>query len=169
MATTQKMARRRKKAEAYRELVRGLADLSAIGKPTSSSIFAGLSKARLSEQHAESSRLARETLFQENPQATLPEELSDKTVSTYLAGAGELYASAAVDYVLISDLPTAFKYFRRASQLFRKAAGMEVEDRAKLLDKVQEYKDKTAIIRQRVASRSIRRRRLSLGILGRLR
>lgn len=167
MAGTEKKAERSRKAKAYRHLASTLASVSEVYQPTASSIFTSLNRARLNERNAESSRLARRTFFQENPGASLPEELTDGAISEYLAEAGDLYGKAATDYVLISDLTLAFKYFRKAAQLCRRSAGLAAEDGAKLLEKAQEYGYKSAMVRQELARRSIQRRRFSLGILGR--
>jgi hypothetical protein len=174
--TTEKRAERRRKAKAYREMLANLADISALCKPTSSSIFACLSEARLKERSAESSWLTqkelleeRRRLLEEDPRVPVPEELSDEAAVEYLADAGDLYGSAATDYLLIADPLAAFKYYRKAFRLCRMAADMAVEDRSGLSDKAQEYKEKTAVVRLEVASRSMRRRRFSLGLLGRLR
>jgi len=128
-----------------------------------------LSQAHLNEQNAASSQLSRDVLFGENPEATVPDELSDATISEYLASAGGLYEGAATDYMLIYDLPRAFKYYRKAAQNCRKAAEFSTEDGPKLLEKAQEYRDKATVIRQQLARKSLRRRRFSLGFLARLR
>lgn len=170
MADLDKTAERERKARAYRDLARSLASVSGmVYHPTASSIFDSLSVAQLNERHARSSQLSREVLFQEDPEASLPEELSDKAISEYLANAGDLYGATATDYVLMSDLPRAFKYFRKAAQHCGRAAALGAENGAKLLEKAEEYKEKTVIVRQELARRSIRRRKLSLGFLARLR
>ena len=128
-----------------------------------------LKEARLKERSAESTRLARKTFFQENPEATVSAELSDEEAAAYLADAGDLYGSAAMDYLLIADPAAAFKYYRKAFRLCHKAASMAAADRSELFDKAQQYKEKTAVVRLKVAGRSMRRRRFSLGLLGRLR
>ena len=158
MAEIEKAAERDRKARAYREFVRSLAVISKVYEPTASSIFDSLSRAHLHEQHAESTRLARETLFAENPEVGLPEELSDKTISQYLASAGDLYGNAATDYVLISDPVRAYKYFGKAAQHYRGAADLATENGYELLEKAQEYQGKAALVRQQLAKRSILRR-----------
>ncbi len=167
MPSIQKKAERGRKAKAYRDLVRNLAKVSEIYQPTASCIFDFLSRAHLNARLAESSQLARGVFFEENPEARLPEELSDEAISDYLANAGNLYGNAATDYVLVSDPVRAFKYFRKAAQHCRRAADFAAEDGTKLLGAAQEYTDKSAIVRQELARRSIRRRRFSLRFLGR--
>ncbi len=168
MASIQKKAERGRKAKAYRDLVRNLAKVSEVYNPTASCIFDFLNRAHLNAQLAESSQLARGVFFDENPEARLPEELSDEAISDYLAIAGNLYGNAATDYVLISDPARAFKYFRKAAQHCTRAAGFAAENGSELLEAAQEYTHKSAIVRQEVARRSIRRRRFSLRFLGRL-
>ncbi len=163
MAYPEKKAERSRKAAAYREFARSLTG----DKPSASSIFQSLSGARVNQRHATSSRLARETLFGENPEAALPEELSDKAISQYLADAGSLYGSAATDYVCIADLAMALKYFRKAAKHYSAAAGFATETGAELLERARDYRDKAAIVRQQLAGRSVRRRRCSLGLLKR--
>jgi hypothetical protein len=169
MVNPEKTAERRRKAEAYRDLVRRLSGVARIYRPTASSIFDSLSRAQLNERHAESSRLAGETLFRENPEANLPEELSDKAIAQYLASAGDFYGNAATDLILISDLKRAFKYFRKAAECCRRAADVGVEDASPLLEKRQEYLDKAAMVRQALARRRILTRRFGLGFWARLR
>jgi hypothetical protein len=169
MINAQKKAIRDRRSGAYRELVRGLAGISDVYHPTAASIFDCLSKAHLSEKHAISSGLSREELFREDPHASVPEELSDKAISDHLANAASLYGTAAMDSVARSDLVRAFKYFRKAANHFRRAAEFRLPCDAELLKKALDHKEKTAVIRQEVARRSVLRKRLSLGILKRLR
>jgi hypothetical protein len=169
MTNDQKTADRDRRARAYRALVRGLARISNIYCPTASSIFDCLSKAHLNEKNALSSGLSREVLFREDPQANVPEELSDKAISGHLANAASLYGAVATDFVATSDLPKAFKYFRRAAAYFRRAAEIRVPCDAELFKNALDYKEKTAVIRQETARRSLLRNRLSLGFLKRRR
>lgn len=163
MADTEKKSERDEKLRAYGDLVKSLASY----RPTASSIFESLSKARLDERNATSSRLARTTLFGEDPQAALPEEFSDKVISGYFASAGDLYGAAATDYVVISDLAMAFKYFSKAARHCATAAELGAEDAPELLEKARQYKHTAAIVRHKLARKSILRRRLSLGLLAR--
>ncbi len=170
MADLDKKAQRDRKARAYKDLVRDLASVSrSVYKPTASSIFDCLSQAHLNEQSAESARLSRETLFGENPGASVPEELSDEAISQYLASAGDFYAGAAADYLRISDLPRAYKYFRKAARHGGRAAALAAEDGPKLLQKSQAYQDQAAVVRQELARRSLLRIKWSLGFLTRSR
>jgi len=170
MASIEKKAKRDRRARAYRDFVRSLASISQMThKATASSIFDSLSRARLSERHAASSRLARETLFEEDPGANVPEELSDKVISRYLADAGLVYGGAATDYLLVLDLVRAFKYFRKAAQHCTAAAELATEEGPALLEKSREYKGKANMVRQELAKKSVLRRRWSLGFLARIR
>ncbi|MBN2474909.1 MAG: hypothetical protein JXB62_09905 [Pirellulales bacterium] len=136
-------------------------------RPSAASILETLSNAHLSERNAASSQLSREVLLREDPQASLPEEFSDKAVVDYLINAGSLYADAAVDYILISDPARAYKYFRKAMLNCRKAVQLSGNNSVELGEKVREYADRAALMRQKVAQKNIRRRRLSLGLLSR--
>ena len=170
MANREKKAERDRKAKAYRDFARGLAAGSGqIYRPTATSIFDCVNKARLNEQQAASSRLARKTLFGEDPRADVPEELSDAAISQYLADAATLYAGVATDYMLISDPVRAYQYFSRAARLCATAAEAATNNGSKLLDEALQYKDKASIVRHDLAKRSVRRKRLSLGFLPRLR
>jgi hypothetical protein len=164
-----KKAEREKKSRAYRELLRSLAPLAGVYVPTSSSVFDCLGKAHLSEQEAISSMLARKSLFREDPSRSAPEELSNGAISAYWANAGDLYGAAATEYVLLSELASAFKCFRKASVQCQQAAELQSPGSSRLLEKLREYKQKAAILRHELARRSLRRKKLSLGLLGRLR
>ncbi len=165
MANAEKKIERARNIRARVELVRSLAG----HRPSSSSILASLQRAHVDEQHAAGSLLAREVLFKEDPQATMPEELSDKVVAEYLANAGEFYAGAATDYLSTSDLLRAYKYFRKAARQFALADELDVENGQTLREKARRYRDRTAMARQELARRSVRRKRWSLGLLGRVR
>jgi hypothetical protein len=169
MAIAQKKAERDRRYRAYRELVHGLAGISDIYRPTVSSIFDCLSKAQLSEQYAISSRLSREEFCRDDPYARPPEELSEMAISCHFAHAASLYGFAATDFVAASNLPQAFKYFRKAARQFHLAAEFRVPCSGELLQNALDHKEKTAVIRQEFARRSALRIRLSLGLLKRLR
>jgi hypothetical protein len=169
MATSEKKAERGRKARAYQELAKGLADLAEMYAPKASIIFDCLKKADLNERHATSSELARAELVREDPAAAVPEELSDRALAEYLANAGQLYATAAVDYVLLADLGRAFHCYRKASASCRRAAAFCSNGHAEWAAEATQYREKASLVRQELAQRSIRRRKWSLGLLHRLR
>jgi hypothetical protein len=169
MTMAQKMVERNQRYRAYRELAHGLAGISDMYRPTASSIFDCLCKAQLSEKYAVSSRLSRAELCRDDPQARQPEELSEMAISGHFFHAASLYGAAAIDFVAASDLPRAFKYFRKAAKQFHLAAEFRVPCDGELFQNALDYKEKTAVIRQEIARRSVLRIRLSLGFLKRLR
>ena len=168
MASTAKETERNRKARAYRDLVKTLASVVAVYRPTASSIFDLLSKARSREQHARSSLLARIALRGENPGATPPEELSDQTLANYLTQAGTLYGNVANDYISSSDARRAYKYFRKAAQNFAEAAEL-TDGNPELREKARQYLDQAAIVRHGLARKVVRRRRWRLRFLVRRR
>jgi hypothetical protein len=169
MANADKQRAREGKSKAYRDLARSLAHISDVYRPTPGSIYDCLSKAHLSEKNAVSTVLSREELFREAPEAEVPDELSDKAISGHFASAGNLYESAAVDSLATADLPRAFRYYRRAVANFGRAAGLQRQCDDALLEKIQQCKKKTAVVRQELAKRTRCRKRLSLGFLKRRR
>jgi len=157
-------------AKAFREFVRTLRSLSAkVYRITAANILECLQNARLNECNATSTRLAGDVFRQENSEIALPEELSNRTISKYLANAGGYYAAAAMDYVSVSDFRRAFKYFRRASRRCFRAAELDADRGSELWKTANEYANTAAFIRQHVARRSLLRKKLSFGLLARLR
>jgi hypothetical protein len=169
MEDARKTAERQKKVQAYRDLLRSLAPLEGVYVPDAASVSDCLRKAHLSEQEAVSSMLARQQLSAEEPGRNPPQELSKAAIAAYWANAGELYGAAATEYVLLSEPAGAFKCFRKAAVQCRRAAALGPPDSSRLLEKVQEFRQKAAILRHELARRSLRRRKFSLGLLGRLR
>lgn len=169
MAASQKKAERERKARAYRDLARGLADLAEMYAPKATLIFDCLKKADLNERHATSSELARAELVRENPAAEVPEELSDRALAEYLANAGHLYGTAAVDYVLLADLGRAYRCYRKAAASCRRAAAFYSNGHADWATAAADFAEKAAVVRHELARRSVRRRKWSLGLLHRLR
>lgn len=163
-----RIAERDAKRRAYQAFVRNVVDID-IFSPTARSISECLNKARLSEDSATSAELSRRELRREAPEASVPEELSEAAVSAHLTRAANLYAVAATKYVRVPDLSRAFRYFRRAANLCARAAESQTPTRAELLQEASKYKNWAAIIRQEHARKSLRRRRLSLGLLRRRR
>jgi hypothetical protein len=164
MTDRAKKAAREKRRNAYRDFMRGLTSLSGIYAPSASSIFDCLKRADLQQQHAMISQLSRDELFREDPQANAPEELSDQAISAYLAAAGGLYGAAATDCLLIVDLRRAFKYFRKAAHDYRRAVALLGPCDCGLSRSAREYQERAAIVRQELARRTLRRKRLSLGL-----
>jgi hypothetical protein len=166
MAPPEKQAERDRRRRAYRELKRSLAGIG-IYAPTASTIFEVLSKARLSESYAASSELSREELFGHVPNADIPDELSDKSISGHLANAARLYSTAAAKCVLIPAPGRAFKYFRRSARLFRRAADLQNPPDYELIKASQASKSKADMARTELARRTLCRRKWSLGLLPR--
>ncbi len=169
MASAEKTAERRRKARAFRNLVRDLARVTQVYRPTAACILDFLGQAELNARNAEGGRLARAAFYEESPSGTLPEELSDKTISQYLAHAGEFFGNAATDYVLISDYARAYRYFRKAARHYRQAAEIEPQNGSALRKEAERYWAKTAIVRHELARRNIRKRRLGFRLPRRLR
>ncbi len=159
---------REKRSRAFGELVARL-KASAGGVSDTSRLFALLREANLNANHALSGRLAREQLFRENPAAELPEEFTDRAIAVYYVNAARLYADAASDYVLRSDLNRAFKYYRKAAACYASAAELRRESGGECPDKAHDYRERAAALRQKLARKGILRRRLSLGWLRRRR
>ena len=155
---------REKRSRAFGELVARL-KASASGVGNTSRLFAILREADLNEKHAVSDRLAREQLFRENPAAELPEEFTDRAIAQYYVNAARLYGDAASAYVLRNDLKRAFKYYRKAAACYATAAGLLCQSDRECRDKAQDYRERAAALRQRLARKGILRRRLSLGWL----
>ena len=164
--TDEKLQRRQCKADAFHALLQSLEDYA---QPTSMRIFDALSQAHQNQRNAESSRLARETLLQEDPQAEPPEELSLSVIAGYHSMSGGMYESAALDYLFAHDLLRAYTYARKACRQWRFAAEMVREESQRSLEHARECCWRCAMIRQEIARRSLRRRRWSLGLLGRMR
>jgi hypothetical protein len=164
-----KQAERGRKARAYKELAQGLAGLAEMYAPTATIIFECLKKADLNERHATSSELARAELLREDPTAAVPDELSDRTLAEYLANAGHLYATAAVDYVLLADLGRAYRCYRQAASSCRRAAALYGNGSAEWATEAADYRANADLVRHELARRSLRRRKWSLGLLHRLR
>ena len=155
---------REKRSRAFGELVAHL-KASAGGLSNISRLFALLREANLNENNAVSNGLAREQLFRENPAADLPEEFADRAIARYYVNAACLYGDAASDYVLRNDLKRAFKYYRKAAACYATAAGLLCQSDRECRDKAQDYRERAAALRQRLARKGILRRRLSLGWL----
>ncbi|MGA2033375.1 MAG: hypothetical protein ABSG68_14050 [Thermoguttaceae bacterium] len=168
MSDVRKEMTREKRSRAFGELAARL-KASAGGVPNTSQLFALLREANLNENNAVSGRLAREQLFRENPATEPPEEFADRAIAQYYVNAARLYGDAASDYVLLTDLNRAFKYYRKASVCYAAAARLRRESDRELQDKAQEYRERAAALRQKLASKDILRRRLSLGWLRRRR
>ena len=185
MNDLEKTAKRHHRARAYREYVRGMAEFADLYEPTNARILDCLTMAHLNERNAASGVLSRKELEREDPQAALPGELSDQTLCQYFANAGVLYSDAAIQYVLKADLRRAFKYFRRAAKICTNAAKLQpvregdspifVEQKSgqsptyagrDLSEAARWHAERATMVRQELARRSLRRKRLSLGLLG---
>jgi hypothetical protein len=167
MVNQQKQTDRRGKSKALEELVRNLRAWD-IRLTSASAIQECLREAHSNENMAASSELSRQEFVREDQQAELPAELSDEVVSQYYANAAGFYEGAALDYVVKSDLPRAFKNCRKAAAAYARAAQLASANRPSLLEKATDCKTKLALIRYALAKKNLRRRALSLGCLGRL-
>jgi hypothetical protein len=168
MADYQKRTDRHGKAKALGKLVRNLR-ASDIWLTDAAAIQACLQDAHANEDLATSSELSRQEFIREGQQAELPAELSDEVVSQYYANAAGFFEGAALNYVLKSDLPRAFKCCRKAAIAYARAARLASADRPSLAKKAADCKTKLALVRYALAKKNLRRRTLSLGCLGRLR
>lgn len=169
MTDFDKMAQRSRKSRAYKAYVRSLRDFSDIYAPKPAIIFDCLSQAHLNERNATSGELSREELHRQDPQAELPGELSNRAIRKYYFNAATCYGDAAIHCVLGSDLRRAFKYFRKAAKLCGRGTDCPADCSAEVAVSAQQFRENAAMVRHELARRSILRKRLSLGLLGRLR
>ena len=142
---------------------------SAGDAPRDAALFAALREANLNQNLAVSNRLAREQLLREDPAAEMPEEFADQAIAQYYVNAGRSYGDAASANVLRKDLARAFKYCRKAAACYAIAAGLRCEADGECLCKAKDFRERAAVLRQNLASKSILRKRLSLGWLQRRR
>ena len=168
MTHDQKRADRQHKAKSLGELVRNLKAWN-VRLTSAAAIQECLRAAHTNEDKGISTELSREELRREGGQAELPAEFANEVVSQYYANAAGFYEGAALDYVVSGDLPRAFKYCRKASATYAKAVRLAAADRASLSAKAADCKTKLALVRYALAKKSLLRRTLSLGCLGRLR
>jgi hypothetical protein len=168
MADYQKRTDRQGKSKALAELVRNLRAWD-VRLTSASAIQECLRAAHTNEDKAISTELSRQEFSREDRQAELPAEFSDEVVSQYFAAAAGFYEAAALDYVLNSDLPRAFKYCRKAATAYARAVRLASAERGPLAGKAADCKTKLALVRYALAKKNLLRRTLSLGCLGRLR
>jgi hypothetical protein len=166
MARKDKRAEREARCQAYRALCKELAE-HGIYTPSATSIFEVLGKARLSESYASSTKLSRDDLVQHSAEAVVPEELSDNAISDHLVHAARLYATAASKCAVIPDPRRAFKYFRRAAGLLRRAAGLRSPPDQEAAEGACRCREKAAMARAVVAKRRSCRRRWRCLLVGR--
>lgn len=166
MADRARKAERHANREAFRALAASVIN-NDVFRPSASSILDCLNTAQLSEDSAMSAELLRQELYRESPDAPVPEELSDAAVRAQLARAAQCYAVAALEYVCIPNLRQAFRYFRRATRLFARAAESESPMRAKWTQEASTYANWAVRVRQEHARRRRCRRKFSLGLLRR--
>ena len=169
MKSPEAQARRDAKATAFRALVRGYRARAKDHPPTPANILDCLSRARLCAKEAVSSRLSREVLLREAPGTEVPAELSDGAIAEQLVDAASLLETASRDYVVLGDLPRAYKYLRRAARLAGEAAQLKNPSDEKLIARADDLRQRAAAIRQACARHDIFRKRWSLGLLGRRR
>jgi hypothetical protein len=132
-------------------------------------IFDCLSQARLNEKSAASAESSREMLRLEMPPVEPPPEFSDQTIAKYYRQAARMYEAAANYAVRQKDLCRAFKRFHKAAKCAARCEELLAGGDPELLAVMQGYREKTALIRYEIARRSVRRKKLTLGLGRRLR
>jgi len=161
-----KAVRREQRSRAYAELRAGLKD-SASSVSQSSLLFSLLHEALLNVNSARSSRLSREQLFRESPEAELPAELTDRAIAHYYLNAARLYAEAAWANGLKKQWNGAFKHYRKAAGCCRAAAELCAEAANECSETAKLYRERASALRQSLAKKRVFWRRLSFGLLRR--
>ncbi|MGA2253165.1 MAG: hypothetical protein ABSG53_00760 [Thermoguttaceae bacterium] len=123
----------------------------------------------MNERNAASAERSREMLRVEVPPVDPPPEFSEQTIAKYYLQAARMYEAAATYAILQHDLCRAFKRFRKAAKCGGRCDALLVCGDPEVLAAVEDYREKTALIRYEIARRSVRRKRLTLGLGGRLR
>ncbi|MGA2257489.1 MAG: hypothetical protein ABSG53_22750 [Thermoguttaceae bacterium] len=80
-----------------------------------------------------------------------------------------MYEAAATYAVLQRDLYRAFKRFRKAAKCGNRSDELLAGSDPETIAAARSYREKTALIRYMIARRSIRRKKLTLGLGGRFR
>ena len=160
---------RREKSRAYAEFARVVAETYKWFFTTPLNIVDCLKLARLNENNAVSAERSRELLRQETPPADPPPELCDETIGKYYFEAARNYDAAGTYAVLYGDLCRAFKRFHKAARCGVRCGQLLATGGPEVLAAVKEYREKAAMLRHEIARRSVRRRRLTLGLRGRMR
>ncbi len=160
---------RQMKSEAYINLTRRVKETFTWFMTTPVSILNCLNEARLNEKKAMSAERSREKLRSEVPLADPPPECSGETIAGYYRQAARMYEAAATYAVLQHDLYRAFKRFRKAAKCGGRCEELLSCGDSELLVALEDYRAKTAVIRYEIARRSVRRKKLTLGLSRRLR
>ncbi len=169
MRDIDKYSARQAKARAYANFARCVEETVAWFMRTPVDVFDCLSQARLNEKSAASAEQSREAIRLEVPPVDPPPEVSDQTIAKYYRQAARMYEAAATYAVRQHDLCRAFKRFRKAAKCGGRCDELLAGGDREVLAAVQDYREKTALIRYEIARRSIRRKKLTLGLGGRLR
>ena len=164
-----KFSARQVKARAYADYARRVAETFTWFMRTPVNIFDCLTEARLNEENAASAERSRAMLRLEEPPLDPPPEFSDQTIAKYYVQAARMYEAAATYAVLRDDLCRAFKRFRKAAKCGGRGDELLARGDPEVLLAVKDYREKTALIRHEIARRSMRRKKLTMGLGGRLR
>jgi hypothetical protein len=169
MSSARKNALREQRSQAYRQLLSTVSEMRMVSSTSAAALNDCLCDARLRENSAAAALALRAQLIQEGMEGDRPAELSDAVIAKYLADAAHLYAVGALKHLQASNRQLAFRYYHRAAQCARKAAAFAEPGDGQVTANIQEYAGSAAVVRQRLALRSICRRKLSLGLLRRVR
>jgi len=169
MRAIDKHSARLLKSKAYADFLRRVKETYTWFMTTPVSIFNCLSQARLNEKSAAAAERSREMLRLETPPVEPPPELSDQTIAKYYLQAARMYEAAAIYSVLRQDLCRAFKRFRNAARCGGRCDEFLVRSDPETPSAAEDYREKTALLRYEIARRSVRRKKLTLGLGGRLR
>jgi hypothetical protein len=164
-----KYSARKVKSTAYATYARSVAETFTWFMTTPVGIFDCLTQARTNEKSAVSAERSREMLSLEVPPVDPPPECSDQAIAKYYRQAARMYEAAATYAVLQHDLCRAFKRFRKAARCGARCDELLARSDPDVLAAVKDYREKTALIRHEIARRSVRRKRLTLGLGRRLR
>jgi hypothetical protein len=157
------------KSRAYANFARVVKETFTWFMTTPVGIYDCLCQARLNEKSAVSAQRSREMLRLEAPPVDPPPEFSDQAIAKYYLQAARMYEAAGTYAVLRDDLCRAFKRYRKAAQCGSRCDELLAGGDPEVLAAAKDYREKTALIRHEIARRSVRRKRLTLGLAGRLR
>jgi len=164
MRDVDKYSVREVKSRAYADYARSVEETFTWFLTTPANIFECLSQARLNENNAASAERSREMLRLEVPPLDPPPEFSDQTIAKYYLQAARMYEAAATYAVLQHDLRRAFKRFRKAAKCGGRCDELLVHGDPEVRAAVADYREKTALVRYELARRSVRRKKLTLGL-----
>jgi hypothetical protein len=169
MRDIDKQSVRQRKSRAFADFARRVEETFTWFMTTPANILECLSQARLDEKNAVSTECSREKLRLEVPPADPPPEFSDQTIARYYLQAARMYEAAGTYAVLRDDLCRAFKRYRKAAKCGGRCNELLACGDPEVLAAAEDYRKKTALIRYEIARRSVRRKKLTLGLGRRLR